>query len=64
VEPEENEFVARSFLQKHPEFVIHFPEMTSVADAHKLMTPEGFLQTLPHQNQMDGFFAVAFKRRA
>lgn len=63
VEPEENERVVRSFLQKHREFVIHFSEMTSVADARKLMTPEGFLLTLPHQNQMDGFFAAAFKRR-
>jgi 16S rRNA (cytosine967-C5)-methyltransferase len=64
VEPEENEWVARSFLQKHREFVIHLPEMTSVSDAQKVMTPEGFLQTLPHQHQMDGFFAAAFKRRA
>lgn len=64
VEPEENEGVVRSFLQKHREFVIHFPEMMPVSDARKLMTPEGFLQTLPHQNQMDGFFAAAFKRRA
>lgn len=64
VEPEENEWVVRSFLQKHRDFVIHFPEMTSVSGARKLMTPEGFLLTLPHQNQMDGFFAAAFKRRA
>jgi 16S rRNA (cytosine967-C5)-methyltransferase len=63
VEPEENEWVVRSFLQKHREFVIHFPEMTSVSDARELTTPDGFLQTLPHQNQMDGFFAAAFKRR-
>jgi 16S rRNA (cytosine967-C5)-methyltransferase len=63
VEPEENERVARSFLQKHREFVIHLPEMIFVADAQKLVTPEGFLRTLPHQNQMDGFFAAAFKRR-
>jgi 16S rRNA (cytosine967-C5)-methyltransferase len=63
VEPEENEWVVRSFLQKHREFVIHFPEMTSVSDARDLTTPDGFLQTLPHQNQMDGFFAAAFKRR-
>jgi 16S rRNA (cytosine967-C5)-methyltransferase len=64
VEPEENELVIRRFLQKHPEFVIHFPELTSVANARELMTPEGFLQTLPHQNQMDGFFAAALARRA
>jgi 16S rRNA (cytosine967-C5)-methyltransferase len=64
LEPEENEGVVRSFLQKHREFVIHFPEMVFVADAQKLMTPEGFLRTLPHRNQMDGFFAAAFKQRA
>lgn len=64
VEPEETEWIVRSFLQKHREFVIHFPEMISVVGSRKLLTPEGFLQTLPHQNQMDGFFAAAFKRRA
>lgn len=64
VEPEENEWVVRSFLQKHREFVIYSSEMTSVSGARKLMMPEGFLQTLPHQNQMDGFFAAAFKRRS
>jgi 16S rRNA (cytosine967-C5)-methyltransferase len=63
VEPEENEWVVRSFLHKHREFVIHFPEMMSVSGARTLMTSEGFLQTLPRQNQMDGFFAAAFKRR-
>ena len=63
-EPEENELLVRSFLQKHPEFVIHFPDISSVTDANKLLAPEGFLQTLPHNNKMDGFFAAAFKRRS
>ena len=64
MEPEENELLVRSFLQNHPEFVIHCPDITSVANARKLMTSEGFLRTQPHQHNMDGFFAAALRRRA
>ena len=63
MEPEENEILVRSFLQNHPEFVIHLPDITSVANARKLMTSEGFLRTQPHHHKMDGFFAAALRRR-
>ena len=29
----------------------------------ELLTSEGFVKTLPHQHQMDGFFAAALKKR-
>lgn len=63
VEPEENEGVIESFLQKHPDFVIYAPDISSTANTQNLMTSKGFLRTLPHQHQMDGFFAAALKRR-
>ncbi len=61
-EPEENRQVVNGFLQKHPEFVIYRPDLESVAKTDSLLTSEGFLQTLPHQQKMDGFFAAAFTR--
>lgn len=63
LEPEENERLIESFLQKHPDFVIPSADISSIMNARKLMTSEGFLRTVPHQHQMDGFFAAALKRR-
>lgn len=62
-EPEENEDVIHAFLQKHPEFAIDQPRLEYVQKGARLLTPEGFLRTFPHQHQMDGFFAAAIKKR-
>lgn len=63
-EPEENEAVAKAFLQNHPDFAIHHPGKQTAAGFHpSLLTPEGWLSTLPHRHMMDGFFAAAFTRR-
>jgi 16S rRNA (cytosine967-C5)-methyltransferase len=60
-EPEENEAVVKAFLQKHPDFAIHHPGTRAAAGPHPaLLTPEGWLSTLPHRHRMDGFFAAAF----
>jgi 16S rRNA (cytosine967-C5)-methyltransferase len=59
LEPEENEQLVDAFLQKHPEFAIH-PRSSAAGDGiNSLLTPRGFLSTIPHQSQMDGFFAAA-----
>lgn len=63
LEPEENEGVVESFLQKHPDFVIDSVDISSLMNTQNLMTSKGFLRTLPHRHQMDGFFAAALKRR-
>ena len=62
IEPEENEAVIKTFLKKHPEFVIdrrmgNLPEtLTSRMEA-----AAGF-KTLPLLNHMDGFYCGRLKR--
>ena len=63
LEPEENETIIHGFLQKHPEFDIFSSDSAVPAIDRILLTPEGFLKTLPHPHGMDGFFAAALTRR-
>lgn len=63
-EPEENIAVVNAFLQNHPDFAIHHSGMRAAVDSQPaLLTPEGWLSTLPHRHRMDGFFAAAFFKR-
>jgi len=59
LEPEENEVVIDGFLQKHPEFDIYHANLEASAMANTLLTPRGFLTTIPQLHQLDGFFAAA-----
>jgi 16S rRNA (cytosine967-C5)-methyltransferase len=62
-EPEESESVIKDFLNKHDEFAIE-KETTGLSfDACSLITPNGYLKTFPHLNNMDGFFSVCMKRK-
>jgi 16S rRNA (cytosine967-C5)-methyltransferase len=54
-EPEENQEIVRSFLAKHPEFVLDHAGQYVSKD---VVTPEGFVETLPHKHGMDGSFAA------
>jgi 16S rRNA (cytosine967-C5)-methyltransferase len=54
-EPEENEEVVRTFLNRHPEFLL---ENAGPFVSHDLVTKEGFVQTFPHRHGMDGSFAA------
>ena len=54
-EPEENDQLIKSFLQKHPEFKID--------DASKfvnkaVVTADGMIETFPHKHHIDGSFAA------
>ncbi|MBN1932449.1 MAG: 16S rRNA (cytosine(967)-C(5))-methyltransferase RsmB [Desulfobacterales bacterium] len=51
IEPEENEYVIKTFLNKHSDFVIK-----------KGRDQNRYLRTYPHLHHMDGFFAVCLKR--
>lgn len=63
-EPEENQAVAKAFLKQNQDFQIHVPGPAFPASARALIDRRGYLKTLVHQHQTDGFFAVAFERQA
>ncbi|MFH0725723.1 MAG: 16S rRNA (cytosine(967)-C(5))-methyltransferase RsmB [Pseudomonadota bacterium] len=60
-EPEENESVVEGFLSDHSDFKTEpypcGPEMNAA-----FFTSGGFFRTLPHRDQMDGFFGARFRR--
>jgi 16S rRNA (cytosine967-C5)-methyltransferase len=62
-EPEENEAVVRSFLDKHPAFEVEKNPPGLPDKARCFLNSEGFLRTFPHLSGMDGFFAVGLKRK-
>jgi 16S rRNA (cytosine967-C5)-methyltransferase len=64
LEPEENEVVIEGFLQKHPEFDIYHANLETSAKADTLLTPQGFLTTIPHLHQLNGFFAAALIKKS
>ena len=61
-EPEENDSVVKGFLNKHTEFVIENRPTGLPFKARSLLTDSGYLKTLPHLHNMDGFFSACFKR--
>ena len=64
MEPEENEAVVAAFLRDHPFFSIEKSPAGLPPRIRSLMNPEGHLRTFPHLHDMDGFFAVRFRRSA
>ena len=63
MEPEENERVIHSFLGGNKEFSVEKPNLLWPDWISGLVDKDGFLRTLPHKHQMDGFFAVRLKKR-
>ncbi|RMG70745.1 MAG: RsmB/NOP family class I SAM-dependent RNA methyltransferase, partial [Nitrospirae bacterium] len=61
LEPEETTEVARKFLNKKKDFII-IDNQTIDFIPRDMITKEGYFFTLPHIDEMDGFFAVRFKR--
>jgi len=61
-EPEEGEQVVKGFLERHAGFVVDQEPGAYWKDHEDLLDNRGFLRTLPHKHDMDGFFAVRFKR--
>ncbi len=61
LEPEENEHVVAAFRESCPNFRVEKspdipPDLLSFVDA------DGYFRTYPHTGNMDGFFAVRFRR--
>jgi len=63
-EPEENEQVVERFLRTYPVFSLAPAERGFPDTAGCLVSPQGFLQTSPHRDDMDGFFAARLRRGA
>ena len=59
-EPEENEDVVQQFLEIHDEFTLERPSNSRLAP---LINPVGYLKTLPHRDNLEGFFAAVLKRK-
>jgi 16S rRNA (cytosine967-C5)-methyltransferase len=63
-EPEEGEQVVKDFLDRHAGFMVDQEPGAFWKDHEGLLDNRGFLRTLPHRQDMDGFFAVRLKRVA
>lgn len=65
-EPEENESVVDGFLADHSNFETEpcepYPCCRHLQMNAAFFTSRGFFRTLPHRDQMDGFFAARFRR--
>jgi 16S rRNA (cytosine967-C5)-methyltransferase len=59
--PQENEDVVSGFLSEHPDFVVE--PARSWIDA-RYVTPDGYLQTSPPFDGLDGVFAARLRRRS
>jgi 16S rRNA (cytosine967-C5)-methyltransferase len=61
---EENEGAVEAFLAADPRFGVEpaGPHLPGAAAA--LVGPDGFLRTLPHRHDLDGFFAARLRARA
>ncbi len=65
LEPEENETVAEAFLKGQIGFdQVDLPILKTSGPPAPLATPSGTIRTWPHRHDVDGFFVIAFRRRA
>ena len=59
---DENDFIAKQFLDSHPDFEL-VPMSKVLADQKIDLEMGDFLKLLPHKHQTDGFFAAVFERK-
>lgn len=62
VEPTENEEIINRFLKKFPMFTVEHASEFLPDIPQSAITPEGFLQTFPHEHGVDGTFAARLRR--
>jgi len=58
-EPEENFGIVRGFLEHHPEFSV---ESAASFVPPSVVTPDGYVETLPHRHGVDGSFSIRLKK--
>lgn len=61
-EPEETFAVVENFLSQNTEFVIDSEIQKLPHFVKAMMTEKGYFISMPHRQDMDGFFAVRFRR--
>ena len=62
LEPEEGPERIAALLEARPDLSVVDARTILPATLHRLIDRNGFLATLPHRDDMDGFFAAALKR--
>lgn len=62
LEPEEGERTVEGFLKSHPDFAIDDSSTGPAEMDQSLVDGSGVFRSLPHEHDMDGFFAVRLKR--
>jgi 16S rRNA (cytosine967-C5)-methyltransferase len=60
--PEENRNLVRSFLRRNPAYRIASPLPYLPETVHSMVDEDGYLETLPHRDRMDGMFAVRLEK--
>ena len=62
IEPMENEEVIQRFLENFPMYTIENAQRFLPDVPPSAITPQGFVQTFPHEHGVDGAFAVRLRR--
>jgi 16S rRNA (cytosine967-C5)-methyltransferase len=62
LEPEEGACVVKDFLKNRTQFVIDREPVGLFDVDERLVDGSGFFRSIPHEHDMDGFFAVRLKR--
>lgn len=64
IEPIENEEVVQRFLTDFPMYTVENAKDFLPDILPSVITPQGFVQTLPHEHGVDGAFAARLRRRS
>ncbi|MGH9797408.1 MAG: RsmB/NOP family class I SAM-dependent RNA methyltransferase, partial [Candidatus Polarisedimenticolia bacterium] len=64
LEPEEGPGRVTALLGTRPDLRVVDARGILPPELHRLVTPEGYLRTLPHRDDLDGFFAAVLERRS
>ena len=62
IEPKENEEIINRFLKDFPMFTLEHASEFLPDIPQSAITPQGFLQTFPHEHGVDGAFAARLRR--
>lgn len=62
IEPQENEEIIRRFLAEFPMYTVEHARTFLPHLPPSALTPEGFVQTFPHEHGVDGAFAARLRR--